>query len=124
MKPPHNCAVYQFSKHLELPINEVQEQMENLFTNLYPEETNFLSPQQWFWNGVRGDDPVISISPTNYTRSNYYRIATANLSHSPGMIGICGYSRTRSGAHPVLHAARVPLHPRSCRVQRKLTYLR
>jgi len=37
----HNCGVYQLSKHLELPIEQVQAEMETLWRELYPEETSF-----------------------------------------------------------------------------------
>ena len=42
MEPPGvNCAVWQLSKHLELPLEEVQADMQRLFQRLHPEETEF-----------------------------------------------------------------------------------
>ena len=39
--PGVNCAVWQLSKHLELPLEEVRAEMGSLFQSLHPEETTF-----------------------------------------------------------------------------------
>ena len=40
----HNCAVYALARHCELPIEEVQADMEALCTEMYPEENFCVSP--------------------------------------------------------------------------------
>ena len=53
VETPHNCAVYALSKHCEIPLEKVQEEMKVFFSELHPEETGFLFPLLWYYGGVK-----------------------------------------------------------------------
>ena len=94
-----NCAVYQLSKHLELPQETVQEEMEVLFAKHHPGESFFVSPKMVLeWCEGR--------------RSCYFYVA--NQLPTRQLVAICGSLRTPTGAPMLLHGASGVQHRLSC----------
>lgn len=91
-----NCAVYALSRHLEIPEEEVQADMEALFRKHTQKSETSSVVRLWYSTGVRASDhatsswPMCCIPPSEWTPTN---AASASL----GPISTCG-STVRAGA--------------------------